>query len=114
MTQPLTLDVHEEIYEHLLQELGLLDASSDERRRFLVNHPADQLLSLIPPSVAIAFAVDGDLITSPASFKLEEQEKQSQLLATANQYGDLLVGNTQMDVSAPKLERAFILYHSTD
>jgi carboxylesterase type B len=81
MTQPLTLDAHERIYENLVQELGLSGVSPGERLKVLVTHPAEQLLSLIPPSAAAAafgafaaaFAADGDLVSSPASFSGDKE-----------------------------------------
>ncbi|KAL3494854.1 Alpha/Beta hydrolase protein [Aspergillus germanicus] len=101
MTQPLTLDAHEGIYEHVVQELGLPGVSPDERLKVLVTHPVEQLLSLIPPTAAAAaaFVVDGDLISSPASFSWDKENLHLnwKLPETGDRYRDLLIGNTQMD-----------------
>uniref|UniRef100_A0A9P3ENT3 Carboxylic ester hydrolase n=1 Tax=Aspergillus pseudoviridinutans TaxID=1517512 RepID=A0A9P3ENT3_9EURO len=98
MTPPLSLDAHEEGYRQAMKALGLADMTPEQRLRVLLDNPAQELMSKIPPTVPIAFATDGELIPSAMTF------------AQTKSYGgmkpeadgaciDLMIGNAQMDAS---------------
>ena len=107
MTAPLPLDVHEEVYKQAIHALKLTDASLEERLKVLIECPVEELMMKIPPTLPIAFAVDGDLIPSPAQFAHEIRELKPTSQASSS-CKDLLIGNAQMDVSGK-----ISLYRST-
>ncbi|KAF3026155.1 hypothetical protein E8E15_007792 [Penicillium rubens] len=93
---PLPLSTHEGNYKKAIVALGLADVPADERIRALMETPAHELASCLPPSIIAAPAIDGDIVVEYPTF---------QDLANPNSHQpkgkfwcqELLIGDSQMD-----------------
>jgi hypothetical protein len=73
MLKPLPLPVTEMAYSMIMKELGLEDASVEERIQKLSTISPDELVAKTPMTVPLAPYLDGDIIPSAPTFeKLED------------------------------------------
>ena len=101
MMKPLPPPLSEFAYDSVIQALGLKDLPTPERVEALQKLPAAELLTKVPPGIPLMPVVDGDLIPDAVSFL--------QISAPGEDVGfsipgkkwceDLLIGDTQFDVS---------------
>lgn len=94
---PFPLSVHEQGYEDAMKAWGLADATPEERIKALLERPAQDLISKLPPTVSIGFAVDGDLIPTMPTFE-EIGDKGKSYPKGKTWCKELLIGNAQIDV----------------
>ncbi|KAL1987849.1 hypothetical protein VTN96DRAFT_2252 [Rasamsonia emersonii] len=95
---PFPLSVHEQGYEDAMKAWGLADATPEERIKALLERPAQDLISKLPPTVSIGFAVDGDLIPTMPTFE-EIGDKGKSYPKGKTWCKELLIGNAQIDIS---------------
>lgn len=88
---------HEQNYESAINALGLADMSSSERVAAILEMPASELISKIPPSILTAPAVDGDIISSALTYT-EIGILESNILPGKSWCSDLLIGDAEADV----------------
>ncbi|KAE8376990.1 Alpha/Beta hydrolase protein [Aspergillus bertholletiae] len=97
-TQALPYDTHEQNYRQAMLALGLENASTNEKIQTLLEKPAQELITKVPPSILAAPAVDGDLITSIATHA-QTADRSSGLLKRKDWCTELMIGDCQMDAS---------------
>lgn len=88
---------HEENYEKAMAALGLSDAPPEERVKALLGMPGEELVAKLPPGIAFAPALDGDLIL-PGTTYTEIAKPGSSFLPGKEWCQDLLIGNNEIDV----------------
>ena len=101
LTPPLPLSVHEGKYKQAITGLGLADTFPDERVRALIDIPAQELESRLPPSVIAIPAIDGDIVVD--CLELISQIQKNGYPKGKVWYESLLVGDAEMDVSNSSL-----------
>ncbi|KAJ5792605.1 uncharacterized protein N7503_008583 [Penicillium pulvis] len=89
---------HEENYEKAMAALGLSDAPPEERVKTLLEMPGEELVAQLPPGIAFAPALDGDLIL-PGTTYTEIRKPGSSFLPGKEWCQDLLIGNNEIDAS---------------
>ncbi|KAJ9288700.1 hypothetical protein DTO021C3_3729 [Paecilomyces variotii] len=95
---PLEYNVQEENYKAAIAALGLEDKTVEERIKVLLETPAQEVITKLPPSIALTPAVDGDLIPSGISFS-QTEDRNSKVLRAKEWCKDLLIGDAQIDAS---------------
>jgi hypothetical protein len=105
MLQPLPPQVPEFVYANAIETLGAQDLSSRDRIKKLLDLPAKDLATLIPPNLPLLPVVDGEIIPGTANFdQMLSKEDPSGVPIPGRQWcEELLVGDCQFDVSYPKL-----------
>lgn len=93
---PAPRDVHEANYLQVIEILGLKDAPVEERIKALLEQPANDLVNKLPLSSLPA--VDGDTVQTAPTFA-QVADRDSNVPKGKAWCEDLLVGDTQMDVS---------------
>ncbi|OJJ88268.1 putative carboxylesterase [Aspergillus glaucus CBS 516.65] len=94
----LPYDVHEENYKQAIAALGLENATPEERIRFLLETPGQDLIGKLPPSVRFVPAFDGDIVPSGVTYT-QVGDKGANVPRGKTWCDSLLVGDTQMDTS---------------
>lgn len=95
---PSPRDVHEANYLQVIEALGLKEASVEERIRVLLETPGEDLIDQIPGSVSPMPAVDGDMVYTAPTYA-QTADRDSNVPKGKAWCGDLMVGDTQVDVS---------------
>lgn len=95
---PLPYEVHEQGYQAAIKAWGLDGLSPEERIKAILETPAQELITKLPPTVPISFAVDGDLIPSAPSFA-EISDKDKPYPKGKAWCKELLIGDAEIDVS---------------
>lgn len=98
---PAPRDVHETNYLQVIEILGLKDAPVEERIKALLEAPAKDLANKLP--LCALPAVDGDTVQTAPTFA-QVSERDSNVPKGKAWCEDLLVGDTQMDVSVQPTE----------
>jgi carboxylesterase type B len=98
LTQPLPYEAHEQNYQKAVSALGLSGAAPEERIKALLEIPADDIVSRLPPSILAVPAVDGDIVPSAPS-RAETGRSNSSEPRGKNWCHELMIGDAQMDVS---------------
>lgn len=98
LLRPLERNVQEESYNAAIAALGLEDKTPKERIKALLETPAQELISKLPPSIPFIPAVDEDLIPHTLTFS-QTGDRDSKLLRGKNWCKDLMIGDAQVDVS---------------
>ncbi|KAF9890585.1 hypothetical protein FE257_005716 [Aspergillus nanangensis] len=93
---PLSLSTHEENYNRAIVALGLADVSTDERIQTLVETPAHELASCLPPFVIAAPAIDGDIVAATPTFQ-DIANPNNNSPKGKSWCQELLIGDAQMD-----------------
>ncbi|KAJ6096396.1 hypothetical protein N7486_007142 [Penicillium sp. IBT 16267x] len=89
---------HEENYEKAMAALGLSDAPAQERVKALLEMPGEELVAQLPPGIAFAPALDGDLVL-PGTTYTEIGKPDSSLIPGKAWCQDLLIGHSEIDAS---------------
>lgn len=100
LTGPLSYESHEQNYTQAMEALGLSNASVEERIKALLEMPGREVISKVPPSVQSAPAIDGDMALSSATHA-QTADKDSTVPKGKSWCRDLMIGDAEMDVSAP-------------
>jgi len=97
---PLPPQVPEFVYANAMKSLGAQELSSQERIQKLLDLPAQDLASLIPPSLPLMPVTDGDLLPGPVNFEqMSSKEDPSGVPMPGRQWcEELLIGDCQFDV----------------
>ena len=97
LLQALPFEAHEENYKKVMAALGLIDATTEERIKALLEMPGDELVAKLPPPILSAPALDGDIILPGATYT-EIGKLDSTVLPGKSWCQDLLIGDAEMDV----------------
>lgn len=95
---PLDHNLQEENYKSAIAALGLTNKTVEERIKLLLETPAQEVISKLPPSIALVPAIDGDLVPAGLSFS-RTADSGSNLLKGNKWCKELLIGDAQIDVS---------------
>jgi hypothetical protein len=98
LTQPLPYEAHEQNYQKAISALGLSDAGPEDRVKALLEMPAEEIISRLPPSILAVPAVDGDIAPSAPS-RTETARSNSNEPRGKYWCHELMIGDAQMDVS---------------
>ncbi|KAL2820906.1 Alpha/Beta hydrolase protein [Aspergillus cavernicola] len=98
LTQPLPYEAHEQNYQKAISALGLSDISPGERLKALLELPAADVISKLPPSILSVPAIDGDIVPS-ASSHAQTGSTASDVPKGKNWCHDLMIGDAQIDAS---------------
>jgi hypothetical protein len=104
---PLPLSVHEQGYQDAIKAWGLADKTPEERIKALLETPAQDLITKLPPSVPTALAIDGDLIPNGPTFA-EIGDKAKPYPKGHIWCKELLIGDAQIDVSVLQTDPAVL------
>ena len=102
---------HEQNYENATNALGLADMSSSERVAAILEMPASELISKLPPSILTAPAVDGDIISSALTYT-QVGSLESTDLPGKSWCSDLLIGDAEADVRIVHTSRSVYLLNN--
>ncbi|KAL2809418.1 Alpha/Beta hydrolase protein [Aspergillus granulosus] len=98
LTQPLPYEAHEQNYQKAMAALGLSNTAPGERIKTLLEMPAEEIVSRLPPSILAVPAIDGDIVRSAPSHaetgRADSNEPQGK-----NWCHELMIGDAQMDAS---------------
>lgn len=98
--QPLPPPVSEFVYSVAIKSLGAEELSSKERIQKLLDLPADQLATFLPPGLPLMPIVDNDLIPGNLNFgEVSSKEDPAVPMPGRKWCEELLVGDCQFDVS---------------
>ncbi|KAL1852578.1 hypothetical protein Plec18170_005709 [Paecilomyces lecythidis] len=95
---PLDYNIQEENYKAAIAALGLAEKTVEERIKLLLETPAQEVISKLPPSIALVPAIDGDLVPPGLSFS-RTADSSSKLLTGNKWCKELLIGDAQIDAS---------------
>ncbi|KAL2856175.1 Alpha/Beta hydrolase protein [Aspergillus pseudodeflectus] len=98
LTQPLPYEAHEQNYQKAVSALGLSGAAPEVRIKALLEIPAEDIVSRLPPSILAVPAVDGDIVPSAPS-RAETGRSNSSEPRGKNWCHELMIGDAQMDAS---------------
>jgi hypothetical protein len=97
MLKPLPISVTEMAYGMIMKELGLENASVQDRIRRLVTISPDELVAKTPMTVPLVPFLDGDVICSATTFK--KLEEGADAAVPGRQWcTELMVGDCKHDV----------------
>ncbi|PYH96620.1 carboxylesterase [Aspergillus ellipticus CBS 707.79] len=94
----LSYDEHESNYHQAILELGLENATPEERVKTLLGMPGQDLLAKLPPTIKTAPAIDGDIVLSTLTHA-QVADRTSDFPRGKNWCQRLLVGDAQLDKS---------------
>ncbi|PYH42313.1 putative carboxylesterase [Aspergillus saccharolyticus JOP 1030-1] len=94
----LAYEAHEERYEQIMAALGLTDASLEQRLSVLLNTPGEELVAKVPPSIAPAFALDGDLVPTAITYA-QLGDRTNRVPRGKDWCRDIMVGDAQIDAN---------------
>lgn len=95
---PLPYEVHEKNYQQAMAALGLANATPEERIKALLEIPGQELTGKLPPSVQFVPALDGDIVPAGVTYA-QVSDQGSNVPRGKTWCNELMVGDTQMDVS---------------
>ncbi|KAJ5159476.1 uncharacterized protein N7482_006480 [Penicillium canariense] len=98
LVQALPYEVHEDNYEKAMAQLGLADASAEDRIKALLDMPGQELVAKLPPSILFVPALDGDIIYPGVTYA-ELGRLQSKVFSGKHWCKDLLIGDAEIDAS---------------
>jgi hypothetical protein len=101
MLQPLPPQVPEFVYATAIKSVGAEELSSQERIQNLLDLPAEDLATLIPPTLPLIPVVDGDIIPGNVNFEqMSSKDDPSGVPMPGRKWcEELLIGDCQFDVS---------------
>ncbi|KAL3463902.1 Alpha/Beta hydrolase protein [Aspergillus heterothallicus] len=98
LTQPLPYEVHEQNYQKALEALGLSNSAPEDRIKALLDMPADEIVSRLPPSILAVPAIDGDIVPSAPTHAATGRSTSDEPRGK-NWCNELVIGDAQMDAS---------------
>lgn len=109
LSKAITYEEHEKKYNDAMAALGLSTLSSAERIKAILEMPASELISKLPPSISPTPAVDSDIVI-PGMTYAEIGNSESTLLPGKSWCSDLLIGDAEVDVRVIRfLQRALLI-----
>jgi hypothetical protein len=99
--QPLSLDIHEQLYTQVINSLGLSNATVEERLKFFEQAPSQDIISAIPPTIPFLPAIDDETFVKRHRFSgISGRHGPDKPGSLSNSWcEELLIGDCQMDVS---------------
>lgn len=97
LSKAMTYEEHEKNYNAAMAALGLSNSSPAERVKAILEMPASELISRLPPSISPTPAVDSDIVIPGVTYA-EVGNSESTLLPGKTWCSDLLIGDAEVDV----------------
>ncbi|KAJ5982992.1 hypothetical protein N7481_005091 [Penicillium waksmanii] len=98
LSKAITYEEHEKNYNDAMVALGLSNSSPAERVKAILEMPASELISRLPPSISPTPAVDSDIVIPGATYA-EIGNSESTLIPGKAWCSDLLIGDAEADAS---------------
>ncbi|KAL3426702.1 carboxylesterase [Phlyctema vagabunda] len=98
LMKPLPAFIHENTYTTVLEVLGIIATSAEDRVAALLATPAEDFLTKLPPGLPLHPYVDGDIIPVPVTFA-DISDPSTSVVPGKQWCRDLLIGDNELDAS---------------
>lgn len=97
LAKPVTTPITESIYSLVLDKLDLTTKSPEDRVRTLITTKPEDLLEKLPPGLPLFPLVDGEVLSTPASFA-QLSEKNGPPFPGTKWCESIMIGDSELDV----------------